>query len=253
MSESSESAATNETVPTSEPPAGSEPPHAPVKPRRRRRWPWVLGADGRRCRPVPVLHRLGHAAGLHRVHRVLLDVPRDGSGAQAYMNSPHSRVECGTCHIGPGVIPAIQAKLAAVRYLWVYPTNSYERPIPSPIHSLRPTTIVCEQCHWPQKFYEDRLAIIPDYAPDEQNSLTQTQLLMKTGGGSAQVRPGPRHPLAHREPGLLHRDRREASGYPLGERRVRRQSHRVPLHRQHADAGGHRQCREAEDGLRGLP
>ena len=109
---------------------------------------------------------------------------------EAYMNSPHSRVDCGTCHIGPGVIPAIQAKLAAVRYLWVYPTNSYERPIPSPIHSLRPTTVVCEQCHWPQKVYEDRLAIIPDYAPDEQNSLTQTQLLMKTGGGSAESGQG---------------------------------------------------------------
>ena len=90
------------------------------------------------------------------------------------MNSPHARVECGTCHIGPGAVPAFQAKLATVRYLWVYPTNSYERPIPSPITSLRPSKVVCEQCHWPQKFYDDRLAIIPDYAPDEQNSLTQT-------------------------------------------------------------------------------
>ena len=97
------------------------------------------------------------------------------------MNSPHSRVECGTCHIGPGAVPAIQAKLAAVRYLWVYPTNSYERPIPSPIHSLRPTTVVCEQCHWPQKFYEDRLVVIHDYATDEQNSLTQTELLHEDG------------------------------------------------------------------------
>jgi nitrate/TMAO reductase-like tetraheme cytochrome c subunit len=102
----------------------------------------------------------------------------------AYMNSPHSRVECGTCHIGPGVVPAVQAKLAAARYLWVYPLNLYERPIPSPIHSLRPTTVVCEQCHWPQKFYEDRLAVIPAYASDEENSLTQTELLMKTGGGT---------------------------------------------------------------------
>ena len=33
----------------------------------------------------------------------------------AYHNSAHARAECGTCHIGPGAVPAIQAKLANVR------------------------------------------------------------------------------------------------------------------------------------------
>ncbi len=36
-------------------------------------------------------------------------------------------------------------------------------------------------------FYEDRMAVIPDYATDEQNSLTSTALLMKTGGGSEEA------------------------------------------------------------------
>lgn len=102
----------------------------------------------------------------------------------AYENSPHARAECGTCHIGPGAMEAFKAKLANVRYLWVYPTGQYEKPIPSPIHSLRPVEVVCEQCHWPEKFYEDRLAVLPDYATDEQNSLTSTSLLMQTGGGT---------------------------------------------------------------------
>ena len=161
-----------------------------MKPRRRRRWPWVLGAVG--VVAALFLFFIGSVTLLDYTESTefcsmchVMDPEHE-----AYMNSPHSRVDCGTCHIGPGVIPAIQAKLAAVRYLWVYPTNSYERPIPSPIHSLRPTTVVCEQCHWPQKVYEDRLAVIPDYAPDEQNSLTQTQLLMKTGGGSAESGQG---------------------------------------------------------------
>jgi hypothetical protein len=102
----------------------------------------------------------------------------------AYQNSPHERVECGTCHIGPGAMAAFQAKLANIRYLWVYPTNSYERPIPSPITSLRPVEVVCEQCHWPEKFTEDRLAVIPSFGMDEENSLTNTALLMKVGGGA---------------------------------------------------------------------
>jgi len=190
MSESSETPTTSETAPMNEPAVGSDPAAVPVKPRRRRRWPWVLGAVG--VVAALFLFFIGSVTLLDYTESTefcslchVMDPEHE-----AYLNSPHSRVDCGTCHIGPGVIPAIQAKLAAVRYLWVYPTNSYERPIPSPIHSLRPTTVVCEQCHWPQKVYEDRLAVVPDYAPDEQNSLTQTQLLMKTGGGSTESGQG---------------------------------------------------------------
>jgi hypothetical protein len=100
-----------------------------------------------------------------------------------YESSPHARTECGSCHIGPGAWPAVQGKLASARYLWVYPLNLYERPVPSPIKSLRPVEVVCEQCHWPQKFYDDRYVMKPDYARDERNSLTRTQLLLRTGGG----------------------------------------------------------------------
>jgi hypothetical protein len=100
-----------------------------------------------------------------------------------YHNSPHARAECGTCHIGPGAIPAIQAKLANARYLWVYPLNRYERPIPSPIHSLRPVEVVCEQCHWPEKHYTDRVVVKNQYATDEENSLTQVAFNVRTGGG----------------------------------------------------------------------
>jgi nitrate/TMAO reductase-like tetraheme cytochrome c subunit len=102
----------------------------------------------------------------------------------AYDHSAHARVDCGTCHIGPGALAAFQAKMANVRYLWVYPTNSYPRPIPSPIHSLRPVEVVCEQCHWPEKFYSERLAVLPRFDIDEQNSLTTIAMLLNTGGGS---------------------------------------------------------------------
>jgi predicted CXXCH cytochrome family protein len=101
-----------------------------------------------------------------------------------YQISPHQNVGCGTCHIGPGAVPAVQAKLASVRYLWEYPLNLYTRPIPSPVHSLRPVEVVCEQCHWPQKFYTDRLLEISHFGEDEANSRTDIYLLLKTGGGT---------------------------------------------------------------------
>jgi predicted CXXCH cytochrome family protein len=102
----------------------------------------------------------------------------------AYQTSPHQNVGCGTCHIGPGALPAVQSKIAAVRYLYVYPLDLYEKPIPSPVKSLRPVEVVCEQCHWPQKFYSDRLVEIDRFAEDQGNTHSRIYLLLKTGGGS---------------------------------------------------------------------
>jgi nitrate/TMAO reductase-like tetraheme cytochrome c subunit len=108
----------------------------------------------------------------------------------AYMNSPHARVECGTCHIGPGAYHAFEAKVRSAHYVWSYPLSLFEKPIPSPITSLRPVEVVCEQCHWPEKFYDDRLVTLPSYAADEKNSLTETALVVNTGGGPAELGQG---------------------------------------------------------------
>lgn len=100
-----------------------------------------------------------------------------------YQNSPHAKTACGTCHIGPGAYQAFAAKVRSAHYVWAYPLGLYEKPIPSPITSMRPVEVVCAQCHWPQKFYNDRLVRIPSYGQDEANSLTETVLVVNTGGG----------------------------------------------------------------------
>ena len=99
--------------------------------------------------------------------------------------SPHANVDCGTCHIGPGVAALVESKVASLRYLWKYPTGFYPRPIPSPIKSLRPAEISCGQCHWPSKFYTDRLQQIRHFAEDEANTPTNIAFALKTGGGSS--------------------------------------------------------------------
>ncbi len=108
----------------------------------------------------------------------------------AYETSPHAKTDCGTCHIGPGAYPAFAAKVRSAHYVWAYPLNMYTRPIQSPITSMRPVEVVCEQCHWPQKFYNDRLVTIPDYGQDEKNSLTETALVVNTGGGPKELGMG---------------------------------------------------------------
>jgi nitrate/TMAO reductase-like tetraheme cytochrome c subunit len=101
----------------------------------------------------------------------------------AYQNSPHSRVECVKCHIGPGASWFVRSKLSGMGQVFAVTFNTYERPIPTPVRNLRPARETCEACHWPQKFGEDRLRIIEKYGDDERNTVTRTVLLMRIGGG----------------------------------------------------------------------
>lgn len=150
---------------------------------RRKRWPYVLAALA--AVGFLLVFFIASTEFLHWTHSTAFCSMCHVMKPEytAYHNSSHARAECGTCHIGPGAIPAIQAKLANARYLWVYPLNLYERPIPSPIHSLRPVEVVCEQCHWPEKHYTDRLVVKNQFAEDEANSLTQIAFSVRTGGG----------------------------------------------------------------------
>ncbi len=101
----------------------------------------------------------------------------------AHQDSPHSRVECVACHIGAGATWFVKSKLSGAGQVLAVTFNSYPRPIPTPVHNLRPARETCETCHWPQKYGEDRLRVIDNYADDEANTLTKTVLLMRIGGG----------------------------------------------------------------------
>jgi hypothetical protein len=102
----------------------------------------------------------------------------------AYQNSPHSRVECVKCHIGPGAGWFVKSKLSGVGQVFAVALNNYPRPIPTPVHNLRPARETCEACHWPQKYGEDRMRVVTKFADDETNTPAKTVLLMKIGGGN---------------------------------------------------------------------
>jgi NapC/NirT cytochrome c family, N-terminal region len=100
----------------------------------------------------------------------------------AYLNSPHSRVECVQCHIGPGASWFVRSKLSGVKQVYAVIFHDYPRPIPSPVESLRPARATCEQCHWPQRFLGNPILVINHYAEDKDNTSTTTVLVMKVGG-----------------------------------------------------------------------
>jgi hypothetical protein len=67
----------------------------------------------------------------------------------AFQRSPHVRVGCAGCHIGPGAEWFVKAKISGSWQLIAVAFDLYPRPIPTPVHSLRPANGTCEQCHWP--------------------------------------------------------------------------------------------------------
>ena len=100
----------------------------------------------------------------------------------AYENSPHQRVGCVQCHIGPGAGWFVKSKLSGVRQVFAVTFHTYDHPIPSPVEQLRPARETCEQCHWPLMFTADKLIVRRKYSDDEKNTLLTTVLLMKIGG-----------------------------------------------------------------------
>jgi nitrate/TMAO reductase-like tetraheme cytochrome c subunit len=106
-----------------------------------------------------------------------------------YENSPHARVKCVECHVGPGAAWYVRSKLSGLYQVYAVIFNKFPRPITGPITSLRPAQQTCEQCHWPEQFFEAQERRLIHFLPDEQNTRWEIDLLIKTGGG---------------KPGLLH-------------------------------------------------
>lgn len=101
----------------------------------------------------------------------------------AYQLSPHARVACVDCHVGAGATWYVKSKLSGARQVLATAFNTYPRPIPTPVHDLRPAAETCEQCHWPKKFYGAQLKVFTHFGADEKNTPRQIRMLIKTGGG----------------------------------------------------------------------
>jgi nitrate/TMAO reductase-like tetraheme cytochrome c subunit len=88
----------------------------------------------------------------------------------AYQNSPHANVTCVECHVGEGVNWYVKSKMSGLRQVYKYMTETYPRPIATPIENLRPARETCEKCHWPQKFYNNTIRQEKYYLSDSLNT-----------------------------------------------------------------------------------
>lgn len=104
--------------------------------------------------------------------------------AVTYEHSAHARVSCAECHIGPGGSFWVRSKIDGIRQVWKTLTNSYDRPVATPIENLRPAQETCEGCHWPQQFFGDKLITTNYYTTDEANSPWTITMSVRVGGGN---------------------------------------------------------------------
>jgi hypothetical protein len=99
-----------------------------------------------------------------------------------YQRSPHSKIACVECHIGSGAKWFVRAKLSGLRQVMAVATDSYSRPIPAPVHALRPARDVCESCHWPEKFYGKKVKTFYKFSNEDQITPEKTDISLHIGG-----------------------------------------------------------------------
>lgn len=99
----------------------------------------------------------------------------------AHQFSPHSKVRCSACHVGPGAASFVKAKINGMRQLLSMVNSSYAKPIPTPVHGLRAAKFTCEACHSRSKDYNDRFIEHKLYDTDQNNTRRTVQLVMKLG------------------------------------------------------------------------
>ncbi len=107
----------------------------------------------------------------------------------AYQNGPHARVKCVSCHIGSGAGWFAKSKLSGTRQVFAVLLNTHSRPIPSPVHDLRPARDTCAECHWPAQFHGDKVETRREFADDEKNTESVTNLRLRIGGVDGTGRP----------------------------------------------------------------
>lgn len=107
-----------------------------------------------------------------------------------YQISEHANVECAECHVGAGVQYFVRSKIDGLKSLFYAVSDTYERPIKSPVHNLRPARETCEECHTPKSFTDNIIKSVVHYDNDEANTPVQATLILKMGGWDREVGVG---------------------------------------------------------------
>ena len=106
---------------------------------------------------------------------------------KAYEMSAHREVPCAECHVEPGVVGWIKAKINGTRQLIGVLTGTFPTPIPAPDHAdLPPTSDTCIRCHDSKALVANggpvKLVIQEKFHEDEPNTKDTIALVLRPAG-----------------------------------------------------------------------
>jgi nitrate/TMAO reductase-like tetraheme cytochrome c subunit len=105
---------------------------------------------------------------------------------KAYHLGPHRDVNCGECHVAPGIVGWVKSKIAGTRQLVGVVTGNYPTPILPPDHAELPSAAdTCQKCHSLNNRSFASLRTTTSFAEDQPNSRLFVGLMIRPGGGDA--------------------------------------------------------------------
>src|SRR5450631_2730064 len=106
---------------------------------------------------------------------------------KAYAMSPHKQVACAQCHVSPGVLGFVKAKMNGTKQLLDIATGNFPTPIPPPDHSdLPPVSETCLSCHSLSQITAGggpvQLVLRPTYGSDKANTAETIAVMIRPAG-----------------------------------------------------------------------
>ncbi len=102
----------------------------------------------------------------------------------SYQRSPHAHVGCAQCHVAPGPMGYLTAKMRGMTELAETIENDYPKPIPIPVTALYPIRSNCEECHWPANSFGTKQVHRVHFLADEHNTRWNIDMSVQIGGGA---------------------------------------------------------------------
>jgi len=108
------------------------------------------------------------------------------TGAGVFSHAPHANVACVVCHVGEGAGSFIRAKIRGMKQVWSVATNSYPRPIETPIH-MGSAEEICQACHWPDRDVGIKPVRRRYYLTEGFDQPWAIEMAVKVGGGTREA------------------------------------------------------------------
>lgn len=103
---------------------------------------------------------------------------------QAYEAGPHRDVACAECHVEPGIMGWVKAKINGTKQLVDVVLGTFPEPIPPPDHADLPASSdTCQKCHDISSTAVTSLKTRTEFSEDEANTRQFVGLLVRPGGG----------------------------------------------------------------------